>query len=152
MRAVVQRVRDASVTVDGALTGKISHGLLIYLGVVDSDTADICARMAAKISKMRLFRDSDDKMNLSVSDVGGEILVVSQFTLYANLHKGNRPSFDTAGKPEHAEKMYELFMQELRNMGFKVEHGMFGAHMHVCYENDGPVTIIADSDDLFGLK
>ena len=111
MRAVVQRVRDASVTVDGALTGKISHGLLIYLGVVDSDTADICARMAAKISKMRLFRDADDKMNLSVSDVGGEILVVSQFTLYANLHKGNRPSFDTAGKPEHAEKMYELFMQ-----------------------------------------
>ena len=152
MRAVVQRVWDASVTVDGALTGKIGHGLLIYLGVVDSDNADICARMAAKISKMRLFRDSDDKMNLSVSDVGGEILVVSQFTLYANLHKGNRPSFDGAGRPEHAEKMYELFMQELRNMGFRVEHGMFGAHMHVCYENDGPVTIIADSDDLFGLK
>ena len=152
MRAVVQRVRDASVTVDGALTGKIGHGLLIYLGVVDSDNADICARMAAQISKMRLFRDSDDKMNLSVSDVGGEILVVSQFTLYANLHKGNRPSFDGAGRPEHAEKMYELFMQELRNMGFRVEHGMFGAHMHVCYENDGPVTIIADSDDLFGLK
>ena len=152
MRAVVQRVRDASVTVDGALTGKIGHGLLIYLGVVDSDNADICARMAAKISKMRLFRDSDDKMNLSVSDVGGEILVVSQFTLYANLHKGNRPSFDGAGRPEHAEKMYELFMQELRNMGFRVEHGMFGAHMHVCYENDGPVTIIAESDDLFGLK
>ena len=152
MRAVVQRVRDASVTVDGALTGKIGHGLLIYLGVVDSDNADICARMAAKISKMRLFRDSDDKMNLSVSDVGGEILVVSQFTLYANLHKGNRPSFDGAGRPEHAEKMYELFMQELRNMGFRVEHGMFGAHMHVCYENDGPVTILADSDDLFGLK
>ena len=152
MRAVVQRVRDASVTVDGALTGKIGHGLLIYLGVVDSDNADICARMAAKISKMRLFRDSDDKMNLSVSDVGGEILVVSQFTLYANLHKGNRPSFDGAGRPEHAEKMYELFMQDLRNMGFRVEHGMFGAHMHVCYENDGPVTIIADSDDLFGLK
>lgn len=152
MRTVVQRVRDASVTVDGALTGKIGHGLLIYLGVVDSDNADICARMAAKISKMRLFRDSDDKMNLSVSDVGGEILVVSQFTLYANLHKGNRPSFDGAGRPEHAEKMYELFMQELRNMGFRVEHGMFGAHMHVCYENDGPVTIIADSDDLFGLK
>ena len=152
MRAVVQRVRDASVTVDGTLTGKISHGLLIYLGVVDSDTPELCAKMAAKISKMRLFRDADDKMNLSVSDVGGEILVVSQFTLYANLHKGNRPSFDTAGKPEHAEKMYELFMQELRNMGFRVEHGMFGAHMHVCYENDGPVTIIADSDDLFGLK
>ena len=145
MRAVVQRVRDASVTVDGALTGKISHGLLIYLGVVDSDTADICARMAAKISKMRLFRDADDKMNLSVADIGGDILVVSQFTLYANLHKGNRPSFDTAGRPEHAEKMYELFMQELRTMGFNVQHGIFGAHMHVCYENDGPVTICMDT-------
>ncbi|MCR5443167.1 MAG: D-tyrosyl-tRNA(Tyr) deacylase [Sphaerochaetaceae bacterium] len=152
MRAVVQRVRDASVTVDGAVTGKIGYGLLIYLGVVDSDTEDLCRKMAAKISKMRLFRDSEDKMNLSVSDVGGDILVVSQFTLYANLHKGNRPSFDGAGKPDHAERMYELFMQELRNLGFNVQHGMFGAHMHVCYENDGPVTIIADSEDLFGLK
>ena len=152
MRAVIQRVRDASVTVDGAVTGKISCGLLIYLGVVDSDNEDLCRKMAAKISKMRLFRDSDDKMNLSVADIGGDILVVSQFTLYANLHKGNRPSFDGAGKPEHAERMYEFFMQELRNLGFNVQHGMFGAHMHVCYENDGPVTIIADSDDLFGLK
>lgn len=152
MRAVVQRVRDASVTVDGAVTGKIGYGLLIYLGVVDSDSDDVCRKMAAKISKMRLFRDSDDKMNLSVSDAGGDILVVSQFTLYANLHKGNRPSFDGAGKPDHAERMYELFMQELRNLGFNVQHGMFGAHMHVCYENDGPVTIIADSEDLFGLK
>ena len=152
MRAVVQRVRDASVTVDGAVTGKIGYGLLIYLGVVDSDSDDVCRKMAAKISKMRLFRDSEDKMNLSVSDVGGDILVVSQFTLYANLHKGNRPSFDGAGKPDHAERMYELFMQELRNLGFNVQHGMFGAHMHVCYENDGPVTIIADSEDLFGLK
>ncbi|MBO4716639.1 MAG: D-tyrosyl-tRNA(Tyr) deacylase [Spirochaetales bacterium] len=152
MRAVVQRVRDASVTVDGAVTGKISFGLLVYLGVVDSDNEDLCRKMAAKISKMRLFRDSDDKMNLSVADISGDILVVSQFTLYANLHKGNRPSFDGAGKPEHAERMYELFMQELRNLGFNVQHGIFGAHMHVCYENDGPVTIIADSDDLFGLK
>ena len=152
MRAVVQRVRDASVTVDGAVTGKIGYGLLIYLGVVDSDTDELCRKMAAKISKMRLFRDSEDKMNLSVSDVGGDILVVSQFTLYANLHKGNRPSFDGAGKPDHAERMYELFMQELRNLGFNVQHGLFGAHMHVCYENDGPVTIIADSEDLFGLK
>ena len=152
MRAVVQRVRDASVTVDGAVTGKISFGLLVYLGVVDSDNEDLCRKMAAKISKMRLFRDSDDKMNLSVADISGDILVVSQFTLYANLHKGNRPSFDGAGRPEHAERMYELFMQELRNLGFNVQHGIFGAHMHVCYENDGPVTIIADSDDLFGLK
>ena len=152
MRAVVQRVRDACVTVDGAVTGKISFGLLVYLGVVDSDNEDLCRKMAAKISKMRLFRDSDDKMNLSVADISGDILVVSQFTLYANLHKGNRPSFDGAGRPEHAERMYELFMQELRNLGFNVQHGIFGAHMYVCYENDGPVTIIVDSDDLFGLK
>ena len=149
MRAVIQRGRDASVTVDGAVTGKISSGLLIYLGVVDSDNEDLCRKMAAKISKMRLFRDSDDKMNLSVADIGGDILVVSQFTLYANLHKGNRPSFDGAGKPEHAERMYEYFMQELRNLGFNVQHGMFGAHMHVKYENDGPVTMIMDSEELF---
>ena len=125
MRAVVQRVRDASVTVDGAVTGKISFGLLVYLGVVDSDNEDLCRKMAAKISKMRLFRDSDDKMNLSVADISGDILVVSQFTLYANLHKGNRPSFDGAGRPEHAERMYELFMQDLRNLGFNVQHGIF---------------------------
>ena len=125
MRAVVQRVRDASVTVDGAVTGKISFGLLVYLGVVDSDNEDLCRKMAAKISKMRLFRDSDDKMNLSVVDISGDILVVSQFTLYANLHKGNRPSFDGAGRTEHAERMYELFMQDLRNLGFNVQHGIF---------------------------
>ena len=148
MRAVVQRVRDASVTVDGAVTGKISFGLLVYLGVVDSDNEDLCRKMAAKISKMRLFRDSDDKMNLSVADIGGQILVVSQFTLYANLKKGNRPSFDGAGKPEHANRLYELFMKELTAMGFTVRHGQFGAHMHVCYENDGPVTLVVDSDEV----
>ena len=87
-------------------------------------------------------------MNLSVSDVGGQILVVSQFTLYANLKKGNRPSFDGAGKPEHADKMYELFMSILSEMGFEVQHGQFGAHMHVCYENDGPITLVVDSDEI----
>ncbi len=148
MRAVVQRVRDASVTVDGKVTGKIEKGLLVYLGVVDSDDEQLCAKMAAKIAKLRIFRDADDKMNLSVSDIGGQILVVSQFTLYANLRKGNRPSFDGAGKPEHANRLYELFMKELSNMGFDVQHGIFGAHMHVCYENDGPVTLIADSDEI----
>lgn len=148
MKAVVQRVRDASVTVDGNVIGSIDHGLLIYLGVVDSDDERICARMAEKISKLRIFRDADDKMNLSVADIGGQILVVSQFTLYANLKKGNRPSFDGAGKPEHANRLYELFMKELTAMGFTVRHGQFGAHMHVCYENDGPVTLVVDSDEV----
>ena len=152
MRAVVQRVRDASVTVDGRLTGSIEHGLLVYLGVVDSDDELICRKMAEKISKLRIFRDSDDKMNLSVSDIGGQILVVSQFTLYANLRKGNRPSFDGAGKPDHADRLYELFMKDLTEMGFTVRHGEFGAHMHVCYENDGPITIVVDSDELFANK
>lgn len=148
MKAVVQRVRDASVSVDGNVIGSIDHGLLIYLGVVDSDDERICVRMAEKISKLRIFRDADDKMNLSVADIGGQILVVSQFTLYANLKKGNRPSFDGAGKPEHANRLYELFMKELTAMGFTVRHGQFGAHMHVCYENDGPVTLVVDSDEV----
>ena len=148
MRAVVQRVRNASVTVDGNVTGSIDQGLLVYLGVSDADDKIICARMAEKISKLRIFRDSEDKMNLSVADVGSQILVVSQFTLYANLKKGNRPSFDGAGKPEHANMLYEQFMQNLSDMGFHVSHGQFGAHMHVCYENDGPITIVMDSDEL----
>ncbi|MBO4394111.1 MAG: D-tyrosyl-tRNA(Tyr) deacylase [Spirochaetales bacterium] len=150
MRAVVQRVRNASVSVDGKVTGSIGYGLLIYLGVSDGDDERICERMADKISKLRIFRDSDDKMNLSVADVGSEILVVSQFTLYANLKKGNRPSFDGAGKPEHANKLYEHFMSYLSKLGFHVNHGVFGAHMHVCYENDGPVTIVMDSDEILG--
>ena len=149
MRAVVQRVRDASVTVDGTVTGGIGLGLLVYFGVCDSDTEDTCAKMASKIARMRIFQDENGKMNLSVSDVGGKVLVVSQFTLYASMKRGNRPSFDEAGNPELAVRLYEVFMQELRNLGLEVEHGQFGAHMHVCYENDGPVTILMDSDQLF---
>ena len=149
MRAVVQRVRDASVTVDKTVTGGIGLGLLVYLGVCDSDTDETCSKMASKIARMRIFEDETGKMNLSVSDVGGKVLVVSQFTLYASMKKGNRPSFDEAGKPDLAERLYEVFMQNLRELGLEVEHGQFGAHMHVCYENDGPVTILMDSDQLF---
>ena len=149
MRVIVQRVRDASVSVDNAVTGSIRHGLLVYLGVCDSDTEEICAKMASKIARMRIFRDSEEKMNLSVSDISGDVLVVSQFTLYASMKKGNRPSFDGAGKPEWAEKLYENFMERLKALGLHVEHGVFGAHMHVKYENDGPVTMIMDSDELF---
>ena len=150
MRAVVQRVRNAKVTVDSAVTGSIDHGLLVYLGVCDSDTEEICSKMASKIARMRIFQDAEEKMNLSVSEVGGDVLVVSQFTLYASMKRGNRPSFDGAGRPDLADKLYEVFMEELRKLGLRVEHGIFGAHMHVEYENDGPVTILMDSDELFG--
>lgn len=152
MRAVVQRVKDASVAVDEVQVGAIKKGLLVYLGVADSDDESVCMKIAEKISKLRIFKDENDKMNLSVGDVKGSFLVVSQFTLYANIRKGNRPSYDEAGKPEHANMLYEYFIKVLRDKGFCVEHGVFGAHMHVCYENDGPVTILMDSDDLFAGK
>lgn len=152
MRAVVQRVKDASVAVDEVQVGAIKEGLLVYLGVADSDDESVCMKIAEKISKLRIFKDENDKMNLSVGDVKGSFLVVSQFTLYANIRKGNRPSYDEAGKPEHANMLYEYFIKVLRDKGFFVEHGVFGAHMHVCYENDGPVTILMDSDDLFAGK
>ncbi len=152
MRAVVQRVKDASVAVDEVQVGAIKEGLLVYLGVADSDDESVCMKIAEKISKLRIFKDENDKMNLSVGDVKGSFLVVSQFTLYANIRKGNRPSYDEAGKPEHANMLYEYFIKVLRDKGFCVEHGVFGAHMHVCYENDGPVTILMDSDDLFAGK
>mgnify|MGYP004614808667 FL=1 len=152
MRAVVQRVKDASVAVDEVQIGAIKEGLLVYLGVADSDDESVCMKIAEKISKLRIFKDENDKMNLSVGDVKGSFLVVSQFTLYANIRKGNRPSYDEAGKPEHANMLYEYFIKVLRDKGFCVEHGVFGAHMHVCYENDGPVTILMDSDDLFAGK
>ncbi len=151
MKAVVQRVKNASVTVDGSVTGSIENGLLIYLGVANEDDEKLCVKMANKIAKMRIFEDADEKMNLSVQEVGGSILVVSQFTLYANLHKGNRPSYDGAGEPRHAEKLYEYFIKAFEELGFTVGHGKFGAHMHVQYENDGPVTILMDSKDLFGI-
>lgn len=152
MRAVVQRVKNASVTVDGVVTGAIKNGLLVYFGVANEDDEALCVKMANKISKLRIFEDAEGKMNLSVQDVGGSFLVVSQFTLYANLHKGNRPSYDEAGEPKHAEKLYEYFLKVLEDMGFETCHGIFGAHMHVEYENDGPVTILMDSKDLFVKK
>ncbi len=152
MRVVLQRVKNARVTVDGSVTGAISNGLLVYLGVANEDDEALCVKMANKLAKLRIFEDSEGKMNLSVQEVGGSFLVVSQFTLYANLHKGNRPSYDGAGEPKHAEKLYEYFLKVLEDMGFETQHGCFGAHMHVEYENDGPVTILMDSDELFGNK
>ena len=145
MRSVVQRVNSASVAVDGEIIGKIGKGLLVLLGVCDDDTDADMKWLADKISGLRIFTDENDKMNLSLEDVSGEILVVSQFTLYGDCKKGRRPNFTGAGKPDYAEKMYEAFVKYLKTKIEPVETGSFGADMKVNLENDGPVTLIIDS-------
>ena len=147
MKAVIQRVSSASVTVDGNVTGSISKGFLVLLGVMEGDTEKEAALMASKIAKLRVFEDENEKMNLSVTDVDGEILSVSQFTLCADVKKGNRPSFTPSAKPDVANALYEKFNAFLLNEGVKnVEKGIFGADMKVSLLNDGPVTIIFDTD------
>ena len=145
MRAVLQRVSGASVTVDGTVVGAIDRGLLVYLGVEKDDGEKELAYMAAKVPAMRLFTDEQGKMNLSVRDVGGKLLVVSQFTLCADVRKGNRPSFDPAADPIMARRYYERFVDLLEQQGLEVATGSFGASMRVSYVNEGPVTIIVDS-------
>ncbi len=147
MKVVVQRVSEASVTIDGQIHGKIEKGFLLLVGIQDSDSEEVIRKMADKIARMRIFVDENDKMNLSLSQVNGDILSISQFTLYADCKKGNRPSFSLAGKPEHAKKMYLYFNEYLRSLGIKVEEGIFGADMKVRLLNDGPVTIILDSNE-----
>lgn len=144
MRAVLQRVTRASVTVDGEVLGKIGKGFMILLGVENSDTEEITDKMADKICKLRIFEDENGKTNLSLKDVNGELLMVSQFTLYANCKKGNRPSFIEAGEPHMAEELYEYMIQEAKKSVPVVEHGIFGADMKVSLINDGPFTIILD--------
>jgi len=144
MKAVIQRVRNADVKVDGETTGEINQGLLILLGVGPEDTEKIADEMVQKICKLRIFRDEEDKMNLSVKDIDGEILVVSQFTLYADCQKGNRPSFVNAAPPEKAEQLYEYFKEQCKKEVKKVASGIFGADMKVSLLNDGPVTIILE--------
>ena len=147
MKAVIQRVSEASVTVDGAVVGAIEKGFLVLLGVMDGDTEADADIMAAKVAKLRVFTDENDKMNLSVTDVDGEVLCVSQFTLCADVKKGNRPSFTPSAPPEEAERLYEYFMRRLRDEGVRnVAHGVFGADMKVRLLNDGPVTILFDTD------
>lgn len=146
MRAVVQRVAEASVRVDGVVTGAIDAGFLILLGVTAGDTPKHAAVLAGKIARLRIFRDDAEKMNLSLTDVGGSALVVSQFTLYADTAKGNRPSFIDAAPPEQANQLYELFCDELAALGVPVAKGVFGAMMAVSLVNDGPVTICLDTD------
>lgn len=147
MKAVIQRVKCADVSVDGKTVGKIDKGYMILLGVVEGDTVECAELLAAKVSKLRVFEDENGKMNLSVLDVGGEALVVSQFTLCADCKKGNRPSFTSSAHPEIANELYLKFSQLLRDNGIsKVENGIFGADMQVSLINDGPVTIIFDTD------
>ncbi len=145
MRAVVQRVSEASVEVDGEVTGSINKGLLVLLAVHEDDTPDQLKWVADKVAKLRIFQDDDDKMNLSVSDVGGGILVVSQFTLYGSVRKGTRPSFIESAQPEKAESMYEEFVDYLKSSyDIPVETGKFAAMMDVNLVNDGPVTLIVE--------
>jgi len=146
MRAVLQRVTEASVTIDGKINGKIDLGLLVLLGIEEVDTEMDIDWLVRKISSMRIFSDDQNKMNLSIKDVAGEYLVISQFTLHASTKKGNRPSFIKAARPEQAIPLYEKFCRRLEDhSGLKVATGIFGADMKVGLLNDGPVTIIIDS-------
>ena len=146
MRFVVQRVTHASVTVDGQVIGKIGNGFMVLIGVADTDTREIADKMVKKLLGLRIFEDADGKTNLSIQDVDGEILIVSQFTLYADCKKGNRPSFVKAGAPDFANGLYEYFKEKCQEAFGKVECGSFGADMKVDLENDGPFTILWDSD------
>lgn len=148
MRAVIQRVNNASVTVSGKVIGKIGKGLLVFLGVGEGDTEADLKYIADKTVGLRIFSDTDDKMNLSVGDIGGEVLVVSQFTLYGDCRKGKRPSFTASMEPKGAEKMYEDFIKMIESNGIKTAHGEFGADMQVSILNDGPVTILLDSSKI----
>ena len=149
MRAVVQRVSRAGVTVEGRVTGKIEQGLLVLLGVAHADTEADADYLADKIAGLRIFEDPDEKMNLSLIDVGGAVLAVSQFTLYGDVRRGKRPSFDAAARPEQAKELYEYFVGKIRSAGLRCETGVFQAMMNVELVNSGPVTILLDSTKAF---
>ena len=149
MRAIVQKVKKASVKVSDEKISEIGSGLLVFVAVTDTDTEKDIEYIKKKIEKLRIFEDSDGKMNLSVEDVGGELLIVSQFTLYGDARKGNRPSFINSSSADKAEKYYEILIQKLKDDGFKVETGNFQTHMKVSLINDGPVTIQLDSERLY---
>lgn len=145
MRVVVQRVKHASVTINGTVNGKINNGFLVLLGIQSTDSEQDVDYLVEKVTNLRIFSDENDKMNLSLKDVNGELLIVSQFTLYANCKEGNRPSFVEAAKPDVAIPLYEYFVSECKKIIPVVETGIFGADMKVDLLNDGPVTIIMDS-------
>lgn len=148
MKLVIQKVAHASCKVDEKITGKCDKGYMILVGLTHSDTKEIVEKLALKVSKLRIFEDENGKMNLSIFDVGGSILSISQFTLYADCAKGNRPSFIDAMKPEAAKELYLYFNECLRNLNLHVEEGIFGADMKIDLLNDGPVTIIMDSKEM----
>ena len=148
MRFVIQRVTEASVTIDGEISGKIGKGYLVLIGVADTETKEIADKMIRKMIGLRIFEDEQGKTNLSLADVDGGLLLVSQFTLYANCKRGNRPSFIEAGKPDMANEMYEYIIEKCRESVDEVQTGEFGADMKVQLLNDGPFTILLDSDQL----
>ena len=148
MRFVIQRVTESSVTIDGEISGKIGKGYLVLIGVADTDTKEIADKMIRKMIGLRIFEDEQGKTNLSLADVDGGLLLVSQFTLYANCKRGNRPSFIEAGKPDMANEMYEYIIEKCRESVEEVQTGEFGADMKVQLLNDGPFTILLDSDQL----
>ena len=148
MRAVVQRVSEAGVKVNGATIGQIKKGLLLLLGVRAEDTPEDIRYLADKVVNLRIFEDENEKMNLSLLDVKGEIMIISQFTLYGDCRKGRRPSFDKAARPEQARALYEMFIHEVRGYGVNTQTGEFQAHMDVSLVNDGPVTLIVDTEKI----
>lgn len=147
MRVVIQRSKKAEVAIEGMVVGAISKGLVLLVGINEEDTQEDVDYLVGKITKMRIFEDENEKMNLAITDVAGEILSISQFTLFADTKKGNRPSFIKSARPEQAIPLYEAFNQGLKDMGISVATGEFGADMQVSLINDGPVTIIIDSRD-----
>lgn len=150
MKLVIHRVTHASVTVDNNVIGKIGKGYMVLIGVSDTDTKEIADKMLDKMIKLRIFEDENGKTNLSLADVGGELLLISQFTLYANCKKGNRPSFIEAGSPDHANALYEYIIEKCKERVDVVEQGEFGAEMKVELLNDGPFTVILDSEQICG--
>ena len=148
MKLVIQRVQEASVSVDQEVVGKIGHGFMVLLGVSQTDTEEIADKMFQKLLKLRIFEDENGKTNLDIKSVNGELLIISQFTLYADCRKGNRPSFTKAGKPDHANELYEYIIGECKKEIPHVAQGVFGAHMEVSITNHGPFTIVLDSDEI----
>jgi D-tyrosyl-tRNA(Tyr) deacylase len=150
MKMVIQRVDEASVTVNGSVCGKIDKGFLVLLGVGHGDSEAIADKMIKKMTGLRIFSDENGKTNLSLKDVGGNLLIISQFTLYADCKHGYRPSFTEAGAPDEAERLYEYVLSECRKEFPDLQHGMFGEHMDVKIQNNGPFTILLDSEELYG--
>jgi len=145
MRFVVQRVSKAQVTVEGKITGKIDKGFLVLIGITHDDTKEIADKLVKKLINLRIFEDENEKMNLSLKDVNGSLLLVSQFTLYADCEKGNRPSFIQAAKPDYANELYEYIIEKCKESGIEVQTGIFRENMKVDLTNDGPVTIILEN-------